>query len=508
MTEILVDDFGPLAAKGDGTTDDATAIQMAIQAGIASNRPVRFAARSYAVKREIVVDGMCGLIGTARAGDQQREGVGDGRTVLRAAAPIRSVLRFTKPVQIENLNVEGRRLADYGMLLHGCSDSCFRHVSVSGCKRDGVHLSAYDDEGTHAINDANRWEHFKFTANGTLYVSQGLKNEYVGARVLNEQVQEVAAKASTTAGSRHITFIGINLHDIGARRGDPVRIGAAGAVKHYTIETVVDAATVEVSEKAAATASDLPFALGVGDGYHEQRHGDNNMHGFDTGLVRSNAGNGMGFDGLYGPACSLVRFEYQAFWGTRVGSHGNAAVIGSDFRRCYWESNGAGPMLIRSAVNLGVYHPNAPPNMFDYGGHPENIHGGVLVSSEGIRPIGPDASIKNHLQTDRVVHATIEGRTNLKRAQIWPATTDTIPVNAPAVQMMAPGDLVGTPTLKVDEGRMVVLCGGAQVTLHDESDLPGSKLRLTTPNVTLNQHDTLTLYCIGGEWREVARSVR
>ena len=505
MTEILVDDFGPLSAKGDGTTDDTAAIQLAIDAGIASNRPVRFGARSYAIKREIVVNGICGLLGTARAGSTQREGVGDGRTVLRAAAPLRSVLRITDPVQLDNMNIEGKRYADYGMLLHGCSESSFRHVSVSGCRVDGVHLSAYDDDGNHAINDSNEWTHFKFTANGTLHVSTGLKSEYVGSYVLDEQIVEHSASASTATGSREVSFSGVNLYSLGVRRGDPVRVGSPAV--HLTIEEVTGASTVRVSEVLSQTASGLPFALGVGDGYREERHGDNNLHGFYSGLVRSNAGNGMGFDGLYGPSCSLVRYEYHPFWGTRIGSIGSDSVIGSEFRRCYWESNGAGPMLVRAAVNMGVYHPNSLPNMFDFGGHPESVHGGILVSGEGVRSIGPQAGIKNHLHTDRVVNATIEGPTNLKRVQVWPSGSGTISVNAPVIQLMSPADLTGTPTIEPVDGRTVVLVGGT-VTLHDESDLPGTKLRLATPTVQLSSRDTITLHCVGDTWVEVARAVR
>ena len=502
MTDILVDDFGPLAARGDGETDDSAAIQLAIQAGIASNRPVRFGARTYVIKREIVIDNFCGLLGTSRAGDVQRIGSGDGRTVLKAGAAMRACLVLRKPVQVSNLHIVGDRKAQHGMLLQGCSESAFRHVSVSGCLSDGVLLEKADDDGNYAINDTNVWEHFSFGRNGTLHHSTG---GATGSPVLSNQRKEhPGAYASTVAGSGEVELDGIDLEAIGVRRGDPLTLDGKG----YMVSEVLSATRLRVSEPATASATSVQFAIGIGDGYREERHGDNNMHGFSSGLVRGNAGNGMSFDGLYGPDVRLTRFEYQGFWGVRVGSVGGDAVIGSQFSRCYFESNAQRGMVVRSAAGIGVYHPNAPPDLFDYGGHPENVHGGILVSTEGVRSIGPEAGIKSHLYTDRVVHATIEGRTNLKRAQVWPALDATIPVNAPVVQMMSPGDLVGKPTLEIVEGRTVILCGGADVTLHDQADLAGTKLRLSTPTVTLRQHDMLTLYCVGGEWREVARAVR
>lgn len=338
---VYVRDYG---AVGDGVTDDYAAILAAMTA--AGERPLVFDALTYAVASEVDTSGCASREWRGVAGSS------GARTIIKATGGQRATVNVHSGVmRCSGVTFDGGRSALYSVRIESAALSTFTDCRAVNALRDGVHLPAT------GINDTIAWYGLWTSGNGTLHVSAGLFAAYAAYVAVRAAI---AGTCATSSGSMVVTFSGApDLTTLGIRAGDPVRIGGSaqyGMVVSIDSATQLTVAFDTATGLSATTDSGLDYAIGVGDGYHEARHGDNNIAAFaGTQLHRGNAGYGLVFDGLYGPRVSgTVQIDSHPFWGMRVGTDGGGAVLSSVFDGLYFEGVAPKSMLLRSAQMTSI----------------------------------------------------------------------------------------------------------------------------------------------------------
>ncbi len=503
-------------AVGDGVHDDSAAIQGAITAALASKQPLRFDARTYAVSQPVVIDYFLTVLGSPRSGDAW--------TSIKALEPMRAVMELRGGVthRVHDVELDANRLAKHALLSQGCSFGDFDRVTVTRATHDGVFLAKLTDTGAASIDDNNRWTRITAVANGTLFLTPDLRPEYVigegTPRVSYEQaVSLTGASCSCEAGSRVVTFDGVDLLELDLRPGDPIRIVNGSTRKHFgdhfLVQAVLSDTTLAVNVAPDVTASGCSFAIGRGDGYHEEEgDGDNNLATFHDGLWRANAGCGLQIHGSYGCRMYGGNVEYGPFWGIKLGCYAEEYVstsISPIFDGTYFEALSRRPFALISAVGLrldGLVAPEGDDAYDAVGGADTPYVRGVRISDSGIEPIG---FLRNTVPTTRIVDAHIQGHTVIDGSIVQPineAGTNDTPSNHWLVRTgLDDVVLTGTPTIALRVGKFLFLenDGPATVTLQDESELPGSGLRLASPTIVLEPHQVVLLICNGAAWTQV-----
>jgi hypothetical protein len=414
-------------------------------------------------------------------------------------------LHGNKTFRLSDVVLDANCKADHALYLAGCSRSHFDRVEVGGALYDGVHLAKHQDGGAHAINDANAFAGLTAGGNGVFFRTPGVGTEHLFAQQISTLT---GASASVAAGSNIVSFDGVDLTELGIRAGDPLRV-VTGGREFFLIQGVLSESTLRVSLAPDVSVSGCDFAIGRGCGYYEEDgSGDNNTNQFLGGLFRCNAGYGLALGGGYGPSVVATQFDFGRFWAIRVGCDsteiGITISMSPAFWRPYFETFEAKPFLVRACTGMGVYHPNAPADLFDIP-HPENARG-VCVDDEGIRPIGFSRS---YVPATKTLDARLEGHTELGGAAIQPVPTGA-PLDASGVHwILRPGlepiTLSGTPTLAIRGSKPLWLQndGPGSITLQDESVLAGSKLKLRSPTLTLEEKQIVHLLCDGVHWIHV-----
>ncbi len=547
MKYVCVEDF----RGADGTTSDTKVIKDAIQEAIKKNLPLYFSAKTYEIDTEIKITNFITMCGSPRSGNTSSSNPSwIGTTVIKAIGNMRSCFVLTGMSgsngvshNISNIRIDANFNADYGILLMGSSFSNFDNITIQRANFDGVHCTNVRDEinpingeNYRAINDNNCWRNLNSSTNGKVVLSEALYPLYMppGNLAMRYPEQIIEIKGATVDYTPFIKppgnfrkgilkFNAINLTDLKIRKGDAVRIGKTEEETNYLIiDDIISSTEAEVSEHLGFTAKNLQFAIARGDGYHEVRHGDNNINSFYNGLFRLNAGYAMAFNGLYGPLISDVQIDYHRFWAIRFGgSEGpviSAKVIGS-----YFEAIGRKPFLLRNTQNIGIYNPmdlgheNDP---VDYGGHPENNISGVYINSAGIKPI---SFIHNYIPSKTLNNGVISGELTLKGKIIQPILdSDTNDIKSAFPLIKTGGKdvtLKGKPVFLIKEisngkkidktGKVMVLVnlGPKKITLEDTTERNDSGLRLQSKTITLDVDDSITLICTGERWIELSRAV-
>jgi hypothetical protein len=500
-----VDDYG---ARGDGVSRDDEAIQAAIDRAIQLNREVELDARTYVLHAPLRIPNFVHLRGAYRGGDTPHVGTGDGRTILRGALPMSDVLGVTngRTVRISDIVLDANWLADHCLYLAGCVHSHFERVTVGGARFDGVHLAKFHN-GLSVINGGNVFRALETTANGRFFRTSGVNTDHLLAQQCHLLI---GAKAHVASGDNVVAFSGVDLTVLGLRPGDPLRV-VTGAREFFLVQGVLSDTTLRVSQAPDVTAVDCDFAIGRGDGYHEVNgSGDNNTTTFEGGLFRSNAGYAIALGGGYGCRVYGGQFDYGRFWAVRVGCDDIDPLVGTTvsmapaFYSSYFESFERAPFLFRACTSAGVYHPTAPAHGYDTP-HPESVRG-VWVDDEGLWPIG---TVRSRIPATKTLDARLEGHTELGGYVIQPVPTD-VPLDASGVHwILRPGTtpvlLMGTPTLALRGSKPLWLQndGPGAVTLQDESVLAGSKLKLRSPTLTLEEKQIVHFLCDGVHWIQV-----
>jgi hypothetical protein len=157
--------YGPLdvrtfGAKGDGVTDDAAAIQSALDAAqrvsalgtsAGPTRPVYFPAGLYLVNRTLTITSTHNK--TVNTKGLRLYGDGVGQSAVIAGSPMDAVLRFsghgpeggtagvtTNGHTMENLRFDGAGLANYSVAATAITRSLFRYSDFSGARIAGLFL--------------------------------------------------------------------------------------------------------------------------------------------------------------------------------------------------------------------------------------------------------------------------------------------------------------------------------------------------------------------------------
>ena len=506
---VHVADYG---AVGNGVTNDAVAIQAAIDDAVLLKRTVQFDALTYLVSTEL----------TCRGNPVHLKGVsviGNVSTMILAGAAIRSCLAIggTGPgYLVSDITFHAARLAQYAVFVQGVSLSYLERVVVRGALYDGMYLSDIRDGGAAAINDTNHFVSFSAVSNGTLFITSALAAAEPAAYGFFTSISTLLPTASCTLNSTNtVTLTNFNPATSGVRIGDPIRVGT-GANARWGCVASVAAGSVTISPAVNVTAATQDFAIGRGSGLFEIRSGDNNRQNFTGGgLSRGNAGFAFRFAGLYGPVMIGPQIDYHAFYAIGVGEPGGAATLLAKFDGLYLEAigrknfwaNGATGMLVSGCVDSMATQ--ADGNI-DYG--TPGTCTGVYTNASGVSEIG------SVLGTTTGVAATISsnlleyGLTKRVKREYIAAGTLVLAGTTAIVHGWgalnpdgADRVLTGTPTLALTSGASLILQGIGlfKVRLQDEATLPGSGLKLKTATLDMTGATTRHFFCDGTYWWEL-----
>jgi hypothetical protein len=496
---INVRDFG---AVGDGVTDDSAAIMAAIASAVSSGGTVQFEPKTYLVNSELLVTSSVILEGAERSGNNY--------TIIKAGTlGMRSVLALTitgsAPVSISNINFDGSRKSDYAMYIAGTSYSKFENCGFSGALKDGVYSAAL------GINDQNTWHRCIFSGNGTIFSStaggglESINENYFG----NFMTTFTAATCSVVSGQATLTAPSATFQTWGIRPGDPIRIGTvSGGYEVNTVQSIVSETEITMNRLVTTTRNDTGFAIGRGDGFHEQRYGDNNLAWFTQGLFRLNAGFGMLMNGLYGHFMQSVQFDYWGFWALCLGTNGGDPVITAVIDKCYFEAN-TKPILLVSAQNLRI------SNCLDKGDLPTSVDNwngyGLYIGGGKLEEIG---SFTNELPTINIGTPWGGGSSHRGPIKVTPGIAN-ISGNAlvrnwyseagNAFAVVSPSvdtDITTIPSFS-SELLYILNAGTANLTL-----VKGAGLNLSVPRKTIAPGESVLLFYYAPEWKEMgARAV-
>lgn len=247
-----------------------------------------------------------------------------------------------------NLKFDANRKASNAWYLRGWSFGKASWCMFTNAITDGV----YCDDTAGRLNDSNIYEQCIWDQNGVLFYTAPIAANYTtGTRTLIAGTATVAAGSNTIpiAGGPSAAALGIRT---GTDKGDIIRVGANELTAYYgMIESVttdgggnITAIVVHGAARhlptAAHAGAGLPFAIGVGDGYHEARYADNNLNRFDGCLFRHSGGSGARFNGLYGPTVIGGHSDYNNGAGVSIGDNDNAGLVrGAKFDHLYMEFN-------------------------------------------------------------------------------------------------------------------------------------------------------------------------
>lgn len=519
--QVHVADYG---AVGDGTTNDAAAIQAALNDANARGAVLVFDAKTYKVNTELTFpDGHTVVKGTPKV---------LGGTLIKAGASIRSIFNLAKVtassivVSLQDLGFDGNRSATYCLRLCGCAFSEFKNIAVGGSLSDGVALVNLSGSN----NDNNVWENLSTGGCGKLFITSALntaESSLYGIFTTFGVTVITAGTCDFYSGSVNIDFSGApDLTTLGLRVGDPVRVGTGSNKRFGVLSSVASSTRLIVSFDTASGLSDISasgqdFAIGCGDGYREDRSGDNNVGTFYGGAHRGNAGYAMAFDGLYGPqVLGRPNIDFHPAWFIRVGSSGSDPVLTSVFDNCYFETNGTNrPFLIISGQMCEIRNPldfggDASANV-SYCGTSANVSG-TYLNANGLQPIG--AGILNRLPSTVLgqpflAGAVLDGPLKVNSGVIAVSGTN-LPRNDNSTSgaMIISVDPTGSPSINTiaaadsTKAELLILnvFGTGTVTLNH-----GTYLKLATATFAMTQagHESIALVHVGGgTWVELSRS--
>lgn len=492
--------------KADGVTDDTAALQAVLTLAASTGVAVLLPPGVIRITAELTIPA------TAAKGFEIRgagHSYGLEGTTLKAGASMRSVLSLGMGyMRISGVKLDAARLATYGMYLQGAPFSRFTGVYAVRALRDGFYLTATKDGGGATNNDQIYWTDCWATECGVAYRTAGIAAEYAG---VNNSA--VAGTAATTAGSQTVTLTGApDLTTLGLRSGDLLRVGATSPewlhVEAWTANTV----TVGVRGTPTLTRSGQDYALTRGDGYHEERHNDNNNAVILGGLWRGNAGSGLAIAGLYGPTITAPQVDANTGYGITVGRLDNQGQVHrTAIIKPYFEGNLAGSLLLAFCDGVDVSMPLwGDTTRYRVGASFQNAGtirsfdtvGGIALVEE---LIGGGASNVPALRTQDA--ANTGRRSSAAVGATVSSASTTIPILAVHQQLTVttPLTMTATPTLATGvDGEEVLLVNVSvnALTLQNETALAGSGLRLVASSITLGYRQSVRLTYLGafGYW--------
>lgn len=370
-----------------------------------------------------------------------------------------------------------------------------------------------------SICDTNSHHDFSSGACGTLLASTDALAEYTTGLPRRTSYADTAA---VTSGGYEVTLSG-GAADLVAgmvRPGDMCCVGAAAQRHMATVMDVrPDGKTFTVDRAFPYSASGLRWAVGVGWGYRECQNADANIHSFSgTGLHRFNAGGGLAFSGFYGPKLDGGQIDYCGMVALRLGGPGTT-LIGAQINRVYTESCGPNgwqqQIYLHAAQGVVITAPLDATGIASTSVLADSASWGTYTGRYEIAPVGVSGGIVSSVPCSALSSPSLTGvapwaRQHLNNTGWSAAGTNTLTANLVTLDPTG-GSVVfsGAPTLSAPKvGVYVLACAFGQpnsVTFQDEVSAGGTRLRLRSPRVCLEQGETLTLLWDGLWWWELAR---
>ncbi|MFZ5443821.1 MAG: hypothetical protein ACOZQL_27705 [Myxococcota bacterium] len=399
-------------------------------------------------------------------------------TRIEAAAPLDELIRVRAQSRLEDITLSGSaepygsaRLCRDGLVLESAAFSTFKRVVVTNFLRDGARALAGN-------NDSMLVEQCNFGGCGVVYATEPQPHV--------PEYQRVTVGPATGDGNSLLCT-----PPRWVRPGCPLRVADLKRV----VERIESDRLVLNGPVPAVVPT---WALGVGCGWWEERSGDNNISVLTLCLFRANAEVGLALNGLYGHSVINGQFDYNAFYGARIGVFGSEPVLGSVWQRPYFESNPSGSMLLGAAHDLVVQAPlHDGASRYDLIGAAAAVRGIHLGSEQELLGTASSA-LPAKLLGDYWQGSKLDGpmRFNARAAAI---TNDVL--SAPAAMCQLPG---GTVSAIADPGdgwwQRVLYVGGVTPTAF----VSGPTLVVKNGSRTVMQHETIEFAHVGaGRWVEV-----
>ncbi len=286
--------------------------------------------------------------------------LGSGGTTIKANASIRSVLNINSSYsQITNLKFDANQQATYGIYSTINNLGKFTNTYTTNAIKDGMFLT------TSGMTDTNIFDGCWWVSNGTVYVTNAISGQHASQRTFI-----VNGTATVTASNATITIVGssTDFTTLGLRKGDFIRTGSgaknaastyAGQISSVTATTIVLEGAATNLPTAAQAGSGLDYAIGSGDGWHENIAANNNLNNIRGGLARGNASFGYAFHGLFGPTVVGTQADGNGFGAYAIGDADNSSAVNqASFIHPYSETdNGYGDFFYGDVVGLSIISP-------------------------------------------------------------------------------------------------------------------------------------------------------
>lgn len=313
-------------AKGDGTTDDTTALQACFDAAAANQGAVAMdAGKTYKTTASL-------RLGTGAGSFVKLEGRG---ATLQCAAPCSAVLRVVDDVAwVRDLHIGAGREANYGLYYEGASTSRFDNITVYQPLIDGFHSETGSDR-CHLTNCYAR-------ICGRIFHTAG----YAAGAPAQLKTPVVGTVSKTAGGSCVVTRDSgtFNFNDMGVRQGDLISVHATApgvaAAEWLQVDSVsVDGLSLNIDfhQLSSGAASGLQFSVHVGNAYHEgPGRAENNINRVDNFLGENCAGSAVRGWGLYGARYTNIQANGCFGFPVVIGSP-TYQSIGTFFHGVYFE---------------------------------------------------------------------------------------------------------------------------------------------------------------------------
>lgn len=317
-------------------TDNSTAFQAAINAAGSVGGIVLIPAGTWKILTELAINNKIRVRGAGMYG-----------TTIRADTAMRSVFALgTGSVELEHLTLDANRLATNASIFLSCAFSRATCVRFTGAVKDGLRLAVGGNNDNISFAEC-RWD-----ANGTMYRTTGMGAiaENLGADVVTP------GTVGTTLNSDAVVGVGTTFTGMGLRNGDILRVGVSPNIEFLMIKEVVDDTHLTLADISLATQtrSTQPFAIGCGNGYHEDNSNDNNICLIHGGLARGNSGAQLFINGLYGPRVEGIQVDFAPSYGIIVSDGSSKAMYNCSFEHVYFESTAAGNFFLSTAGGITI----------------------------------------------------------------------------------------------------------------------------------------------------------
>lgn len=354
---------------------DAQFLQYEID--MAAGRRLHLAPRVYGLDRELVIRSPI-----------QIGGEGIGATVLRAMVPMRSVLRLEARAHVRDIVCDGQGAADHGVTFCGSAWSKLEDVGAINTRSDGYLLDAQGNNAGMTFRQCGA------SVCGVAWIDPALGPalDHFMVEPWRRTVQPLTADADVHG---NVAIDGLDLTTLGLRQGDVIAIGFDAVTKRWTWRGLVY--DVRGADSALCVALGQqpmsgPCVILRGDGYREERSGDNGKQRIEGGLFRSCAAHAMSLCALYGPLVEGQVIDYCAGGGVRVGLVGFEGVLSPVLRSQYFETCGGPKYTLCSGLELSIESPldvgDTAPDVAYLSG-PQAVRG-IYRGSGGLTPLGPN----------------------------------------------------------------------------------------------------------------------